>query len=208
MLFAAAPSWLPPGSLSVLAILVVALFADKLQDIPRRVWLVLAGLALGLLAFELARFDHGWGRELGVGAMIVAPLLVIFGGSAWAVRRFYGWPDLGDGLPRAAFVSLFIAAGLLVGTRQHEADVLATQAQADAQAFDTKIAAKDLPLTKLGWLDPPRLRRGATAEGERVVAFPLSGSQGAPWRYRRAGSDAWATSTGAPPVERFEDGAP
>ena len=108
----------------------------------------------------------------------------------------------------AAFVSLFIAAGMLVGTRQHEADVLATQALADAQAFDAKTAAKDLPLTRLGWLGPPRLRRGATAEGERVVAFPLSGSESPPWRYRRAGSDAWATSTSAPPVDRFEDGAP
>ncbi|MGE0193748.1 MAG: hypothetical protein AB7T63_17120 [Planctomycetota bacterium] len=201
-------AFLPPGGFTVLAILLPVMFADLLQDKPRRVWLVLVGLALGLLAFDLARFDHGWGRELGVGALIIAPLLIIFGGSAWAVRRFYGWPDLGDGLPRAAFVSLFIAAGMLLGTRQHQADIAATQALADAKAFDVKVPAAELPATRLGWLAPPRLRRGTTTDGELVVAFPLAEGTGAAWRYRRAGSDAWATSASAPPVDRFEDGAP
>jgi hypothetical protein len=184
--------------------------AERMHAGPRRILLALVGLALGAVAYELARFDHGLGIVLAFGAMVFAPVLVIFGGAAWAVRRLYGWPDLGDGPPRAAWICLFVLLGMLLGTQRRAEDVRATQALADEQAFDLTRPAAQLPRTRLGWWDPPRLRRGRDEEGRVVVAFPLAemGTM-TPWMWRVAGEAQWRHDSSArPPVTTWEPESP
>ncbi len=175
--------------------------AERMHDVPRRVLLVVVGLGLGLCTFELARFDQGLGKALAWVAMVAAPLFVIFGASAAAVKRFWGWPDLGDGPPRSAFLSLFVVVGMVLGSRQHARDIVASEHIGNAIVAG-KIT-QDMPKTRMGWWDPPRLRRGAGEGGRELVYFPLGGKDSvfdpdSRWRFRWADNPAWVTPSALP----------
>ncbi|MFO0932401.1 MAG: hypothetical protein U1E39_06790 [Planctomycetota bacterium] len=137
----------------------------------RRARWPLLGYALLLLlaGVELARNDHGFADVVFPIAFVAAPVLVIFGGSAAGVRRFYGWPDLGPTPGRLAAVASALLVGVLVGTRVREADVEVSMARGRDVAL--ALAGRhegtgvwparledlfpDPPRTRLGWIAPP-----------------------------------------------------
>ena len=176
----------------VLAVLLLLVFAaldalgDRLPPRARRLPLALYAVALGFLGMEWARWDHGrpeWLRGIG---WIGAPVVVIFGGALWGVRKWYGWPDLGPVPGRLAGVAAALLVGVLLGTRAKASDVETTLARGDAVAHDV-LAWRDAhggrwpasleetgrraPSTLMGLLDPPTFRY--EPDGPRL-SFPLS----------------------------------
>ena len=101
-------------------------WGERLQGGRRRLPLLGYALLLLLAGVEFARNDHGFAGVVFPIAFVAAPVLVIFGGSAAGVRRFYGWPDLCPTPGRLAAVAAALLLGVLVGTRVREADVEAS----------------------------------------------------------------------------------
>jgi hypothetical protein len=150
--------------------------------LPRLVLAAVAAVAFAA-SLELTRYDHGTGRAFFWVAFVAAPVVVIFGAAAAGVRRWYGWPDLGPGPGRAALVASAVVLGVLVGTRVHENDVLATQARGsrlaqvvrawrDAHgAWPARLDdLADVPTTRMGALRPPPFRY--EREGP-TLSFPI-----------------------------------
>lgn len=164
---------------------------------PRRVLAVL----LAAVGFELARYDHGWGRALFGVVFVGAPLVVIFGAASAGVRRFWGWPDLGPVPGRMAAVAATGLLGVLAGVRIHAVDVEETQrraeplraalvrAHAERGAWPARLedAVADVPRTRMGSVAPPPFSWDAA---KARLSFPLStrsmlgidvGTEGATW---------------------------
>jgi hypothetical protein len=156
------------AGLLVLFVLAEA-WGERLPGRGRRVPLLAYALLLLLAGVELARNDHGLAGIVFPVAFVAAPILVIFGGAAAGVRRFYGWPDLGPTPGRLAAVAAALLVGVLVGTRVREADVEASMGRgreiAIALAWRKQGTGTwpariddlfpDPPRTRLGWLAPP-----------------------------------------------------
>lgn len=175
---------------------------------PNRVRLpVLWGAAVLTIALacELARWAHGMDAAYAVAALLVAPVVVIFGASAWAARRFYGWPNLGAIPDRLALVAASLLVGTMWGSSLRQGDIDASKAIADALAFARNRPSGPLPPTRLGLLDPPHYVEGRRpGGGERVVAFPLNDPErsDAVWMYRSESDPTWHVAMyGGPPVE-------
>lgn len=170
----------------------------RARAVPR---LALAAL-LALAGVELARNDHGLASVVFPIAFVAAPIVVIFGGAAAGVRRFYGWPDLGPMPGRLAGVACGLLVGVLAGTRIREADLEASMAR--GRDVRTALVARhaatgrwpatvaealpDAPTTRLGWIDPPAFAWDPAAAR---LSFPLSArtslvldaaTAGATWR--------------------------
>ena len=143
--------------------------AERLSPRLRRLPLLALAVLLFFAGLELARNDHGLAHVLFPIAFVAAPILVIFGGAAAGVRRFYGWPDLGPTPGRLAAVAGGLLLGVLFGARVREADVEASMArgrdvatalawrQQGTGTWPARIADlfPDEPRTRLGWLAPP-----------------------------------------------------
>lgn len=210
-------------SAPVAAALLVIVFAgtsllrDALPSPWSRVALFLPALLLGLLAFELARYDHGHADALFWIAFVGAPLAAIFGGAAWGSRRFYGWPDLGKHPPRAAAWAAVLMLGVLVGTRVRVEDVAVSEARAEPlrAAISTWLQKRgtpptsmetvcpDPPSTRMGWLDPPAYVYGLDGNGRPTLSFPLGGGL---QRILNVADGTWRTGTRAPATAEEEAG--
>ncbi len=175
---------------SVLVVLFAgaSMLADTLRPRWRPVPLLLLGALICFVMIELTRFDHGHGEAYWLLSMIIAPLVLIFGGSAWGTRRFYGWPDLGPHPSRAAFIALCMLLGVLVGGSLQRADIERSQitagevrtkllawrdANEGAYPVTLEEAVSPVPRTSLGMLAPPAFEYGLDSEGMPLVAFPL-----------------------------------
>jgi hypothetical protein len=141
-------------------------WGERLQGGRRRLPLLGYALLLLLAGVEFARNDHGFADVVFPIAFVAAPVLVIFGGSAAGVRRFYGWPDPAD--VAACRCRRRAPARRAVGTRVREADV-----EAFGRGREVAIALAwrrqgtgtwparieelfpDPPRTRLGWFAPP-----------------------------------------------------
>jgi hypothetical protein len=189
------------AGLLVLFVLAEA-WGERLTGGRRRLPLLGYAIVLLLAGVELARNDHGLAEVVFPVAFVAAPILVIFGGAAAGVRRFYGWPDLGPTPGRLAAVAAALLVGVLVGTRVREADVEASMGrgreiaiamawrQRGTGAWPARIEDlfPDPPRTRLGWIAPPpfawdpattRLSFPVTAR----IAFELDARRPeAPWQ--------------------------
>jgi|GEM_PF-2404097 len=144
-------------------------WGERLPARAKRLPLLGLALLLFVAGLELARNDHGLAELVFPVAFVAAPVLVIFGGAAAGVRRFYGWPDLGPTPGRLAAVAGGLLLGVLFGARVREADVEVSMARgrdvATALAWrhegtgtwPARIADlfPDEPRTRLGWIAPP-----------------------------------------------------
>src|SRR5262245_51755153 len=109
----------PVGALAASCLFLALVIAADLftRRIPRRVrrgMLVLLWLIVAASTIEFIRNPHGW-FAIGSVSFVCAPLLVIFGGAAAAVRRLYGWPDLGPLPGQVAIFACAILAGTAIG---------------------------------------------------------------------------------------------
>lgn len=165
-----------------------SLLADTLRPRWRPVPLMLLGAALFAIFLELTRHDHGHGEAYFWLGYVLAPVVLIFGGAAFGSRRFYGWPDLGAVPSRAAFISLCILLGVLVGVQMRGDDIgestdraahmrveLRSWRDANGGTWPPSLdAALDpVPRTSLGALNPPPYDYGRDARGNAVLAIPL-----------------------------------
>jgi hypothetical protein len=196
---------------ALLAALLLATFGaldalgERLPPRLRRLPLGAYGLALAFLGMEWARWDHGRPDLLLWIGFVGAPVVVIFGGAAWGVRKWYGWPDLGPVPGRLAAVAGALVLGVLLGSRAKAADVETTIARGEAVAHDVRAwrdahggrwpatideTGKPTPPTAMGLLAPPPFRY--EPDGPRL-AFPLStgrelvrdlATEAASWRSR------------------------
>ncbi len=157
--------------------------------IPKRARLLphaLFALALGVGAVELARYDHGHGDWTLWIAFVFAPVIVIFGGAAAGVRKWYGWPDFGPIPGRLAAVAGTLLVGVLVGTQVKASDVEITRergeglrraviawkdAHAGAWPATLAEAATDAPTTRMGGFAPPPFAYDAA---KHELRFPLN----------------------------------
>lgn len=175
---------------------------ERLGGRRSRLPLLVYALVLLLAGVELARNDHGLADVVFPIAFVAAPVLVIFGGSAAGVRRFYGWPDLGPTPGRLAAVACALLLGVLAGTRVREADVEVSMARGREVAIALAWRQQgtgtwparvedlfpDPPRTRLGWISPPPFRWDpATArlsfEVSARYAFELDAhAPKAPWK--------------------------
>jgi hypothetical protein len=154
---------------------------------PSRLSRVAFWTAFGVLcaaSLELARWDHGIGRSWFWVAFVVAPVVLIFGGAAAGVRRWYGWPDFGPGPGRAALLAAAVVAGSLAGSRVREDDVAVTQARGERLRREVRAwreangrwparleeAVPGAPRTRLGLVAPPPFSYDG---GRRTLSFPL-----------------------------------
>lgn len=165
-----------------------SLLADTLRPRWRPVPLLLLGASMFFAMLELTRFDHGHGEAYWLLSMVIAPIVLIFGGAAWGTRRFYGWPDLGDHPSRAAFIALCMLLGVLIGGRLQAEDIQASQQTAqevrsallawrDAHegAYPLRLdeAVSPVPRTSLGMIAPPPFAYGLDADGMPLLAIPV-----------------------------------
>ncbi len=167
------------------------LFADRLGERARKWPVVLCAVLLGFAFFEIARYDHGFSETLVWVGWIGAPLVAIFGGAAWGVRKFYGWPDFGVHPPRAALVALAILLGVHVGSRVKVIDVRISQERVEQAAAST--ISEPLPSSRMGWLAPPpieRLRRG----DKHLLTFAVASDA---FRVFDPSSRTWRTHRGS-----------
>lgn len=170
----------------LLAFAVLDALGARLPPRARRLPLAAFALALAFLGMEWARWDHGrpeWLRGIG---WIGAPVVVIFGGALWGVRKWYGWPDLGPVPGRLATVAGALLVGVLLGTRAKASDVDTSIGRGEAVAHDVRAwrdahggrwpatveeTGRTMPSTAMGLLDPPPLRY--EPDGPRL-SFPIS----------------------------------
>jgi len=130
-------------------------------------------LALAFTGMEFARYDRGHPDWLLWIGFVGAPVVVIFGGAAWGVRRWYGWPDLGPVPGRLALVAAALLLGILVGSRVKEGDVEASMRRGDEIAGRIRAGSAGIdwtrpPLTSMGWLSPPPF-----SSNGRELSFPI-----------------------------------
>ena len=167
------------------------LAADHMGERARKWPIVLCALLAGLAFMEIARFDHGFKDTLVWVGWIGAPLVAIFGGAAWGVRKFYGWPDFGVHPPRAAAVALAILLGVAIGSRVKAIDVRVSQERVeDAARADVHTA---LPTSRMGWLAPPPIERMNTKAGDRWLFAVASDA----FRVFDPASRSWRTHRGS-----------
>lgn len=174
------------GCLLLAAFFGLELLATRLPKRVRLVPLALFALGLGLCAVEFARYDHGHGDWVLWIAFVFAPVLVIFGGAAAGVRKWYGWPDLGPIPGRLAAVAGALLLGVLVGTQIKSSDVELTRERGEALrrvvlafrdahggAWPATLseAAPDAPATRMGAFSPPPFAYDAA---KHELRFPLS----------------------------------
>lgn len=172
-------------------LLLAAFFGLELLStrLPKRIRLVpLAAYAIGLGfgAVEFARYDHGHGDWTLWIAFVFAPVVVIFGGAAAGVRKWYGWPDFGPIPGRLAAVAGTLLVGVLVGTQIKASDVELTRERGEALRRAVRSyrdahggvwpatlaqAAPDAPTTRMGGFAPPPFAYDAA---KRELRFPLS----------------------------------
>lgn len=157
------------GAGLLVAFVAAEAWGERLQGGRRRLPLLGYALLLLLAGVEFARNDHGFADVVFPIAFVAAPVLVIFGGSAAGVRRFYGWPDLGPTPGRLAAVAAALLLGVLAGTRVREADVEASMGRGREVAIALAWRQQgtgvwparleelfpDPPRTRLGWFAPP-----------------------------------------------------
>jgi hypothetical protein len=142
-------------------------------------------LALGAVATEFARFDHGRPEWLFAIGFVAAPVVVIFGGAAWGVRRWYGFPDLGPLPGRLALAAGGLVAGMLVGQQVKVADVRASEERgveiwakvrahraARGGEWPARLsdAVPDAPPSRMGAVAPPPYRYDPA---KRTLSFPV-----------------------------------
>lgn len=187
-----------------------SLLADTLRPRWRPVPLLILGAGVFAVLLELTRWDHGLTDAYWMLSLVVAPIVLIFGGAAWGTRRFYGWPDLGHHPSRAAFVALCMLLGVLVGKQLHEDDVRASQRRAESvraaviawrnahegtYPANLADAIDPVPSTALGALAPPPLAYGRDQAGRPLLAIPLRADA---WLALDLDSGAWALRRSAP----------
>lgn len=177
----------PPIVGVLLLLLFVAAHATRERLPSRWRWLPLSLLSLAVFAagMEMARNPHGRGDLLLWIGFVAAPVVVIFGGAAEGVRRWYGWPDLGPVPGRLALVAASLLLGVLVGARVSDSDKLETLARGEKLAAEIRAwsaahegrwpstlseVVADPPRTRMGAVSPPSFDYDAAA---RTLGFPL-----------------------------------
>ena len=182
------------GLAAIFGVLLAVAVCVAAGRLPKRLaWLpvVFVALALALLFFELARFDHGYEDALFGLGFLIAPLGLILAASLWGSRRFYGWPDLGPHPGRVAILCLAVLVGVLAGTNRKREDVATSQQTAESVRTQV-LAWRDahegrwpahladvvtpLPVTSLGVLGPPSYEYVVTPDDARI-SFLASSSR-------------------------------
>ncbi len=187
--------WPMTGAVILLAFLGATLAADACSARWRFAPTLLLGLGRGALFMEWTRFSHGHTDTLFWVGWIAAPLVSIFGGAAWGVRRFYGWPDLGVHPPRAAAVAACILVGVLAGSRLHAKDVEESQQRLDALlAAQTPEATICATASLMGRWSPPPYEKRVDAQGQAWWAFPTGADS---WLARPPGEVRWRRFDGS-----------
>lgn len=191
------------ASLILIAFAAATLIADAMPKRWHWIPLAVLGGALFALFTELARYDHGQrGLLFGVG-WIGAPLVAIFGGSAWGTRRFYGWPDLGPHPSRAAAMAVCILVGVMTGTKMQADDMRVSQQRAErlipadleANGYVWSGAYLTSHPTRMGWFDPPYYWSGKDEAGHKILAFHMGSDA---WRIVDCETRAWRTAVKDP----------
>jgi hypothetical protein len=156
--------------LLLLALVLAAdVLARRLSGRWRAVPLLALSIALAVATVELARNPRGFAAEVGAITFIAAPVIVIFGGAAAGVRRWYGWPDLGPLPGRFALAAVALLVGTLIGSRFRDDDVavskergqeiaralLARKAVTGAWPLRLEDVVDPVPRTRFGWFASP-----------------------------------------------------
>ena len=160
--------------------------AGRLKGRWRAAPLSLLALALFLAGTEYARFDHGHPDWLLWIGFVGAPVVVIFGGAAWGVRRWYGWPDWGPLPGRLAAVAAALLVGILAGSAAKEGDVAETMRRGEGIAAKVRAwrmahggrgpatleeaVGEDVPRTAMGLAAPPPF---AYDPAKPALSFPV-----------------------------------
>lgn len=186
---------------ALLAAVLLAAFA-AIDGLTQRMkvlrWAPLALYALGLAVAgtEFAGYDHGHPDWLLWIGFVGAPVIVIFGGAAWGVRRWYGWPDFGPVPGRLALVAGALLVGILFGSSRKGADVEESMRRGDAYASALRLDDGPSALltmgavyetTAMGLFSPPPFRFDR-ATG--LLSFPIGGGREMTLDYRAPAKDA------------------
>jgi hypothetical protein len=156
--------------LLVALVLAADLAGRRLRGVAARLPLLVLSLLLAAVALEFTCYDHGFGGVVAPVAFIGAPVVVIFGGSLAAARRWYGYPDLGPLPGRFALVGSAILLGVLAGAPLHAQQVRESMSLGEAMARHDDVLALDAS-TKMGLVDSPAF----TWDGARAtLSFPVS----------------------------------